>query len=234
MLQDIEKLLILQDRDRKIRDRKQQLKLAPLERKELEARLISNSAALENAKQKGRELEVAKKGLEIEAQARRDSIGKFKAQQFQTRKNEEFQALSNEIKRYEKDISDIEDRELEIMDQAEKAKVILADAEKEFARAKAQINQQLADLDAKIKSIESELQVLEAERLTLATGVDEDLLTRYERLFASKGDLAIVPLEHEVCTGCHMKITTQTAVRVKGNLEIISCEQCGRILYHPE
>jgi hypothetical protein len=120
------------------------------------------------------------------------------------------------------------------MDQAEKMKVVLADAEKEFARAKGLINQQLTDLDSKIKSIEAELQVLEAERVTLATGVDEDLVNRYERLFASKGDAAIVPLEHEVCTGCHMKITTQTAVRVKGNLEIISCEQCGRILYHPE
>jgi hypothetical protein len=234
MLQDIEKLLILQDRDRKIRARQQQLKLAPLERKELETRLISNSTSLDAARLKAKEIEVAKKNLEIEAQAKRDSIGKFKAQQFQTRKNEEFQALSNEIKRYEKDISEIEDRELDLMDQAEKMKVVLADAEKEFARAKGLINQQLTDLDSKIKSIEAELQVLEAERVTLATGVDEDLVNRYERLFASKGDAAIVPLEHEVCTGCHMKITTQTAVRVKGNLEIISCEQCGRILYHPE
>ena len=44
-------------------------------------------------------------------------------------------------------------------------------------------------------------------------------------------DAAIVALEHEVCTGCHMKVTTQTAHHVKNGKEIVSCEQCGRILY---
>ena len=57
------------------------------------------------------------------------------------------------------------------------------------------------------------------------------MLDRFNRLFASKGDAAVVALEHEFCTGCHMKVTTATSVRVKGGLEIVSCEQCGRILY---
>jgi uncharacterized protein len=38
-------------------------------------------------------------------------------------------------------------------------------------------------------------------------------------------------VEHGVCTGCHMKVTTATAARVKAGKEIVSCEQCGRILY---
>lgn len=233
MLQEIEQLLILQDRDRKIRALKQQLKLAPLERKEMEARQVSTSASLDAIKLKAKEVEIAKKNLEIEAQTKRDSIGKFKGQQFQTRKNEEFQALSNEIKRYEKDIQEIEDKELNLMEDAEKMKVLVTTAEKDFAHTKNQISQQLTDLDSKIKTVETELQRLEAERATLTVGIDEDLVDRYDRLFASKGDSAIVALEHEVCMGCHMKITTQTAVRVKGNKEIMSCEQCGRILYHP-
>ena len=65
----------------------------------------------------------------------------------------------------------------------------------------------------------------------LASRLDEDVLNRFERLFKSKGDAAIVALRHEVCTGCHMKITPQTAHRVKSGREIVSCEQCGRILF---
>jgi len=184
------------------------------------------------SKQQAKTMEVEKKKLEVEAQAKRDQIGKFKGQQFQTRKNEEFQALSNEIKHAEEDIQKIEDRELELMDQIEKQRVIGAGADKESARIKNMLNQQLVDIDAKAKVIESQVEELEAERKKLAEGIDEDLLNRYERLFASKGDEAVVAVEHEVCMGCHMKITTQTAVRVKGNREIVSCEQCGRILYH--
>ena len=81
------------------------------------------------------------------------------------------------------------------------------------------------------KRSESRLGELTAERTEMAGKIDEDLLGRFERLFASKGDAAIVALEHEVCTGCHMKITTQTAHRVRNGKEIVSCEQCGRILY---
>jgi predicted nucleic acid-binding Zn-ribbon protein len=92
----------------------------------------------------------------------------------------------------------------------------------------------MADLDEKGKTLESRLNALTAERAEISAKVEEDLLSRFERLFASKGDAAIVGLEHEVCTGCHMKVTTQTAHRVKNGKEIVSCEQCGRILYAAE
>ena len=88
----------------------------------------------------------------------------------------------------------------------------------------------MTGLDDKVDSIDSQLTELTAERATRAAAVDEDLLEHYERLFASKNGNAVVALEHEVCMGCHMKITTQTVVRVKGD-EIVHCEQCGRILY---
>ena len=65
----------------------------------------------------------------------------------------------------------------------------------------------------------------------MAGKIDEDLLGRFERLFKSKGDAAVVAIEHGVCTGCHMKVTTATAAQVKAGKEIVSCENCGRILY---
>ncbi len=234
MLAELEQLLVLQDRDRKIRAIKNELRLAPQEKKELDAKLLSSSASLEAIKAKGRELEVEKKKLEVEAQAKRDSIAKFRTQQFQTRKNEEFQALTNEIKHAEAEIQSLEDRELEIMEQAETLKGEIATADKTFSQTKSQIATRLTDVDAKVASIEKQLTELEADRASLAEKIDEDLLERYERLFASKGDAAIVALEHEVCMGCHMKITTQTAVRVKGEKEVVSCEQCGRLLYYSE
>ena len=89
----------------------------------------------------------------------------------------------------------------------------------------------MADLEEKAKALEARLTALTAERTEAAGKIDEDLLGRFERLFASKGDAAIVSLEHEVCTGCHMKVTPQTSHRVKNGKEIVSCEQCGRILY---
>jgi predicted nucleic acid-binding Zn-ribbon protein len=231
MLQAIEQLLILQDRDRKIRALKHELKLAPTQRKDLEARLSATHQQLEAVKLKSKEIEVERKKLENEAQSRREQIAKYQAQKFQTRKNEEFQALSNEIKRFEDEVRSLEDRELELMESAETMKKTVADAEKEDSAVKALVQEQAADLEAKEKAIHAQLGSLETERTNLAGQIDEDLLDTYSRLFQSKGDNAVVPFEHDVCMGCHMKLTTQTAVRVKGGREVVHCEQCGRILY---
>jgi predicted nucleic acid-binding Zn-ribbon protein len=234
MLPSIESLLILQDRDQKIRILRLELKNLPDERASLDTKLAAGSSQLNAAKQHARDVELEKKKLEMEAQAKRDSIAKFRTQQFQTRKNEEFQALTNEIKRFEGDIEKIEDREIELMEEAEKVKVTVSEAEKHHAQTKAHTDRQIAEIASKIAAIESQLAELEAERAKLGEGVDEDLLYQYNKLFVNKGGLAVVALEHETCMGCHMKLTTQTAVRVKGSREIFNCEQCGRILYYSE
>ena len=233
MLPEIEKLLVLQDRDRKIRTLKQELKMAPLESKDLEEKLAAGQKQLETVKLKAKEIEVERKKLENEVQAKRDTINKYQTQKFQTRKNEEFQALNNEITRYEGEIRTIEDRELELMESAEQAKATIATTDKETQASKVQIERQLADIAAKTNALAAQLKDLETERATIAAGVDEDLLDTFNRLFVNKSE-AVVPLEHDVCMGCHMKITTQTVVRVKGGKEIVHCEQCGRILYIPE
>ncbi len=227
-------MLILQNRQQKIRQIQSEIKTIPQQRQGLESQLAASVAALNALKSKGQHLEMDRKRLELDAGTRRESINRLKTQQYETRKNDEFRAMGNEIERYEKEIQSIEDQELELMDQAEKLKSELAIEEKKAAGARDSINRQIADLEAKGKTLDSRLQELTAERTELAAKVDEDLLELFERLFVSKGDAAVVGLEHEVCTGCHMKVTTQTAHRVKNGKEIVSCEQCGRILYAAE
>jgi predicted nucleic acid-binding Zn-ribbon protein len=231
---ELEQLLVLQDRQQKIKQIQTEIKLMPQQRQNLEAQLAASAAALGALKSKAQHLEMDRKKLELDAGTRQESINRLKTQQYETRKNDEFRAMGNEIERYEKEIRQIEDQELELMDQADKVKVEVVAEEKKAAGARESIARQMADLDEKAKTLEGRLNALTAERAELSGKVEEDLLSRFERLFASKGDAAVVALEHEVCTGCHMKVTTQTAHRVKNGKEIVSCEQCGRILYAAE
>jgi uncharacterized protein len=231
---ELEKLLILQDRDQRIRQIQLEIKTLPQQQKNLEAQLAANAASLESLKHRARQLEVDRKKLELDVGTRQNTISRLKTQQYETRKNDEFQAMGHEIERYEKEIVQLEDQELELMEQADKLKSEISTAEKTAMAARESVNRQLVDLDQKSKTLQSRLEELIKERGQLAGGIDEDVLDRYERLFASKGDAAVVAVEHGVCTGCHMKVTTQTAVRAKSGSEIVSCEQCGRILYAPE
>jgi len=228
---ELEQLLVLQDRQQKIKQIQTEVETLPLQKKSLEAQLAASVAGVEVLKQKARKVEMDRKKLELDVGTRNESISRLKTQQYQTRKNDEFQAIGHEIERYENEIRKIEDEELELMIEADKLKVDLAVEEKKAATVKESIARQTADLDAKSKTLESRLEELTKERAEIAGKIDEDLLGRFERLFKSKGDAVVVPLEHEVCTGCHMKVTTQTAHRAKAGKEIVSCDNCGRILY---
>jgi uncharacterized protein len=228
---ELEQLLVLQDRQQKIKQIQTEVETIPLQRKSFEAQLAASAAGVESLKQTARQIEMGRKKLELDVGTRTETISRLKTQQYQTRKNDEFQAIGHEIERYENEIRKIEDEELELMVEADKVKADLAEEEKKATTVKDSIARQTGDLEEKSKALESQLQGLTRERSELVGKIDEDLLARFERLFKSKGDAAIVAVEHGVCTGCHMKVTTATASRVKASKEIVSCENCGRILY---
>lgn len=233
MQSELEQLLILQDRQQKIRQIEAEIGTVPTRRRDLEAQLAASAATVETLKQKGRQVEIDRKKLELDVGTRAESIARLKTQQYQTRKNDEFQAIGHEIERYEKEVAKIEDQELELMLQADQVKAEFLAEEKNAATVKESIARQMADLEEKSKALQARLDELTRERADLAGAIDEDVLGRFERLFTSKGDAAVVAVEHGVCTGCHMKVTTATAAQVKAGKEIVSCENCGRILYFP-
>jgi uncharacterized protein len=231
---ELEQLLVLQDRAQQIRQVEAELKSAPLERKSLDAQVAAASANLETIKDRARHVEMEKKKLELDVGTRNESIARLRTQQYETRKNDEFSAMGREIERYQQEINTLEDRELELMEQADQLKVQIAAEEKQTVASKQTIARQLENLESKQVALNQRLEELKKEREELAGKVDEELLDRFNRLFTSKGDAAVVALEHDVCTGCHMKVTTATSVRVKAGKEIVSCEQCGRLLYSAE
>jgi hypothetical protein len=151
----------------------------------------------------------------------------------QTRKNEEFSALAHEIATVEQAVTLLEDREIELMEEAESLKPQISSAEQTYAADKAKYEAQISSLGEKESNLKARISELDESRQAAAAEMDEDLLERYDRLFQTKNAFAVVALEHEVCTGCHMKVTTQTSVELRAEKAIISCPQCGRILFAP-
>jgi len=233
MTETIASLLALQDKDQRLRALRTELETIPVE-KAAKERLIADAAGrLDGARTRSREIDVQKKSLEVEAAAKREQIARYRTQQMQTRKNEEFTALAHEIEGAEKMVSDIEDRELGLMEEAESLKPQIVAAEQTYHSEKQKYEGQIAVLLEKVDNLESRIAEIEAARAEAAKAIDEDLLERYDRLFRKKNGTAVVALEHDVCTGCHMKVMTQTTVELRGEKSIVSCPQCGRILHLP-
>ena len=115
----MEKLLVLQEREQRKMRLDWELSGWPTEMKSLESKKAEIRAGAERKKQEAQQTEVERKRLELEAESHRAKVARYKIQQFETRKNEEFQALGTEISREEKEIQEIEDKELELMDAGE-------------------------------------------------------------------------------------------------------------------
>ena len=234
MSPSIQALLVLQDRDRRLRDLTEDLDRIPKDEARAKERLAGDEAAVKKAREDVMANEVEIKKVELDVGTRRTTIQRLKTQQFETRKNDEYQALGHEIVRYEKEVDLLETKELEFMERADSLRATLAAAEQSLAKTKHRVDEELASLADRKKRIEGEAAELREERARLAAAAPEAQMPLYERLLKTKNGLAIVPAVAGKCTGCHMKLVASTMVKVNSGVEGAQCESCGRLLYAGE
>jgi len=232
MHHNIEKLLILQERDQRIlRIREQLARIGP-EREALQSQTSAALAAVAAAKARAKQIETERKQRELEVETRKQQIGRYSLQQFQTKKNEEYRALAHEIDTCNADIVKLEDAQLELMEQAEASQREIQAASLQAGELNKLADGQLRDLAAREQSLTAELAELESHRDQIKSAVDERTLLRYERLLKMKGGSVVVGIEHGVCGGCHMRFPVQLVVTCQAEKELVACPNCGRILYY--
>lgn len=232
MLEAIEKLLVLQDRDRRvIRLRAEVADIDP-QRRLVQTRRTNAEQDFDKAKHGSHQLESERKKLELEVESKKELIAKYSAQQWQTRKNEEYKALSHEIETCKAAISSLDDQQIVLMEKIENAERLVAVAAENLRKAKADAEvqlQQMADAETRLRK---QLADAEAARATAAEAIDPILLGRYERILKSKGDKVVVDVQRGVCGGCHMKLSRQNVIDCQADRDIVQCPNCARILYY--
>jgi predicted nucleic acid-binding Zn-ribbon protein len=232
MLEAIEKLLVLQDRDRAILQLQEELARIEPQRQMLNARAAGAQTTLDAAKNRAKQLESDRKKLELDVEAKKQQIEKYSLQQFQTKKNEEYRALAHEIELCKQAIVKLDDQQIELMEKAEAVQKDVQAANLVSAEARKVSEGQIADLAKREENLKKELAGLESNRAELLAAVDASAASRYERLLKNKGATVVVGVQHGVCGGCHMKLPAQILVTCQAQTEIVTCINCGRILYY--
>jgi predicted nucleic acid-binding Zn-ribbon protein len=231
MLPTLEKLLVVQDRDRRIAQLKLERMRIPEQIASAEQRLKAESARLEGLRDEAKHIEAERKRWEIDAESKRTQITKYRTQLSQIKSNTEYQALLKEIAKVEQEIDDIETHELEVMEKSDQLQPSVKTEQVTLKEVAAKVEAERADLQKRIAIIDQELKQVLAERQKSAQEVDPVALNRYERLMRSKSDFAVVPIRNGNCGGCHLSIPPQLAHNAKHGTELTSCDYCGRILY---
>jgi predicted nucleic acid-binding Zn-ribbon protein len=200
----------------------------------VEQEVSSRTAKFDALKTKTRLIEAERKKIDLDVQSKQTAIARYKSQQQQTRKNEEFSALNHEIEHAEKDISTLEDAELELMEAYDKGLAEVAVAQKELLAFQEKAKVKKAELEKRSATLAAELITAEEKQAAAEKTVPEDVLARYRRILKSKRDVAIVPIHGGACGGCHMKLTSQTVLTAKAAEALVACENCGRLVFWGE
>lgn len=230
----LEKLLILQDRDGRRLSLEAQLKAVPRDIAAVEQKIASEKAAIDAARTETKELETRKKLLETEIGSAEDKLAKYKNQQMQVRKNDEFQALGHEIATTQAQIGELESTELEVMYAIDAAKKKFAAAEAEMKRNITGYEERIRTLREREGSLSAELKAAQGEVAAAREPVAPLALRLYDRVALRHQPLVCAPIRGGKCGGCHLKVSSEVESASRGKTadgSLATCDQCGRIVY---
>lgn len=238
MFEWVEKLLVVQDKDLRIAKLQEQVQSVPTGKAKVNDMLRENERGIGAAREALQEHEKALKHLEMEVEGLRQKKADFQAKSTMIKSNEEYRAALHQIDQCSHHIEQLEDQELEIMENLEQARSTLRQKQKEFEEAKQRASEMNADFDTRLKNCEQQVAKLKAERDEALKDVDRTMAARYERLLQHAGKRfgdyrVLVPVRDDVCDRCRMNVTAQTRMNARKGM-LVSCENCGAMLYHEE
>lgn len=230
----LEPIYALQKKDRKLIRIMREIRDIPKRKSDIEAQLSGSAQKLETALDSRKHTEASLKELELEVESLKDRITKYKNQQMEAKTNDQYRAFVKEIGVVDREISELEDKEISLMEDLEKGKAIVVECEERLNGEKTGIADELAELDSRSAALQEQLEKLKADRARAAEQCDKSILRKYSRILNNKRDYAVVIVESGGhCGGCHMKLPPQVIHDARNPTKIVSCNFCGRIVYNP-
>ena len=229
----VSNILTVQQYDMKLRDLETKYRTIPGERAKLREEYEAAKAQLAAVRENAARLERAGKQAESDIAALNEKIRKNLTQSALVKKNAEYQALMADIENSKSQISELETRVIELMDEQEAARKAVAEQEKLFAATQAEIREQLADFEQLIERIKQDALKLKAEKKGFITRVELNVLNAYQNILTRDKGKPVVPVVNGSCGHCSLKVTPQLINETKkGNL--VFCDNCAHILYDPD
>ena len=228
----IEKLLILQDRDTTLQQIKKELLRVPRERSLVENEIAAEKSRIEAAHQKIKEMEVERHEIDTGVKTREAANARFRTQQLEVKKNDEYRALTQQIEQNETEILKLEEQEIELMLRIDASRT---EYEAEKAKIETLIEervQELERLSEAEKNLQAQASAAAAKLNEARTAADEEYLVHYDRIKKMvKRAPYLVPLTDQKCGGCHLRVSNEVAGSVRVTAAPSFCDQCARMVY---
>lgn len=143
----------------------------------------------------------------------------------------ELQALQREIDQMRQSNGELEEEIIKVMQEIDGIKAQIKAKETEMGALQEEWQKKQDELQAQIGSIDNAVSEAAARRQSIASQLANDLISRYELIFARRGGTAVVEVSGGICQGCYMNIPPQLGNEIIKSEKLHMCPSCNRILY---
>lgn len=228
---EFDKLIHLQELDAAITHLSHFLENVPHQIEDITQKKEEVFQIVTQAKEKLAQNQKKRRDLEVEVKAIREKIAKYNLQLNEVKTNIEYKSLLKEIEEAKQRIAEMEDKILNEMLSADEIEEEIRSANQKYNEAEKELSKEKNILQQKQKASEAKKDKMNKEKEELMAKIPDDLIHLYLKIFSSKHGIALSPVTGEFCSLCHMRVRPQVLNELKGNENIILCENCGRILY---
>ncbi len=228
----IQNLIKAQEIQKNINQLEKEIQLMPLKREEIANKIDKTKKNINVSLQEIAEIEKEIENLTISIQEKKKEIESLDEDEntntsSRNEKEEKRKDFVLQIDNYKKKIEDLEEQK------HKKAKAIKSDEASLEGLKKDLIEEDEYISKNKEKKV-IELENLKREKNETLSNVNDEIIEKFDRIFQNKGDLAIVPVYKNYCSGCNMILPFSLINRVRAQKEIIFCPYCSRMLYYSE
>jgi predicted nucleic acid-binding Zn-ribbon protein len=197
--------------------------------------LAKREAELKAAQDRRRALETQQRDLELLADERRNKIQTDEAKLYGGRitNPKELSSLQDEVAQDKRQLGSVEDKLLEVMEQAEEATGQFDALESALQRESEEWEALQRRSTAQLGEAEAALARLTGERSTVTGQLEPSEASMYETLRRQKGGMAVAQVHQRTCQACRVGLTPSQEQRARQGHEIVTCNSCGRILFIP-
>ena len=233
MKAELQQLVALQKLDTSIRKLQAELEATPQRRAEIEKEFDQRAfeiRALENARDEARHTRAR---LELEIAEQRIRVERAERNLMSSKKQDEYTAAIREADAARKQISALETQTIEQMEAHEKAEASLNERGEEIATLNSDREARLKIFDDETKAQTDKLAANRTERERLVSALPKSMGAQYVRTVARIRDgVAVAEARNGACMACFMALRPQAMAQVRRGEEIVTCDNCNRILYY--
>jgi len=229
---ELQQLIALQNLDISIRRLQAQIEATPLRRAEIEKEFDQRAFEIRAVETRRDDARHERARLEVEVAEQRSRAERADRNLMSSKKPDEYTAAIREADAARKQISAFETQILEQMEIFEQAEAALKERAVEVASLNSDRDERLKRFDEETRGQMTQLEAARDERELVFNSLPKLISAQYKRISARIRDgIAMAEARNGACAACFMALRPQIMAQVRRGDEVITCDNCNRILY---